>query len=433
MTPPTLGAALRVWVRVALLSFGGPAGQISVMHRIVVEEKKWVSESRFLNALNYCMLLPGPEAQQLATYLGWMLHRTLGGLIAGGLFIVPGFISILVLSVLYSTYRDLVLVEGIFYGLKPAVLAIVVAALLRIGAKALDRRSKHLVALLAFVGIFFFDAPFPLLILAAAAFGLLMPQKFRSALPAAGDDELDPPDRPLLRSTILTALIWASVWLLPVLLIVALLGRGQIFSELALFFSTVAMVTFGGAYAILAFVAQTAVETHGWLAPGEMLDGLGMAETTPGPLIQVVQFVGYMGAFRDAGALHPITAGVIGSVITTWVTFAPSFLWIFVGAPYVESLRRNRRLQSALSAITAAVVGVILNLALWFALHVIFGEIVEWRGPAGRLLVPVWNTLDPFALAIAIGSFFALLRFRLGMLTTLALAIVAGIVIRLLF
>jgi len=430
--------ALRVWLRVAMLSFGGPAAQIAVMYRILVEEKRWLSEDRFLHALNYCMLLPGPEAQQLATYSGWLLHGYRGGLTAGLLFILPGFVSILVLSVLYAGYGELPLVNALFFGLKAAVLAIVIDAVWRIGQRALHSHLHIAIAAAAFIGIFFLGIPFPAIILTAAIIGLV----FRQSLLPQTDDTAD--DSGILNQghadhatgwrracTILA--IFLPLWFLPIALLGLTLGPDNVYFQEGWFFSKAAVVTFGGAYAVLAYIAQQAVEVYGWLAPGEMLDGLGMAETTPGPLIQVVQFVGFMGAFRDAGALPPMLAGTFGALITTWVTFVPCFLWIFLGAPYVESLRGNQRLSAALSGITAAVVGVILNLAVWFALHVFFTDVEEQAYGPFKLLMPDPGTLQPFALLLSIGALIALLRYRMGMLTTLASAAVIGLTYQLLF
>ena len=414
--------ALRAFVRIGLMSFGGPAGQIAVMHRVLVEEKRWLSEERFLHALNYCMLLPGPEAQQLATYTGWLLHRTLGGLVAGILFILPGFLSILALSMLYAGWRDLTVVEGLFFGLKPAVLAVMVEALLRIGRRALRTRGRLAIAAAAFLAIFLFEVPFPLIVLGAGMAGLL---------PSRGAAPLGEPPRarPSWRRALLVAALGLVLWLAPVALLVAFRGEGSVFTQQAIFFSKAAVVTFGGAYAVLSYVAQQAVEVFGWLDPREMLDGLGMAETTPGPLIQVVQFVGFLGAYRRPEGLDPMTAGLCASLLVTWVTFAPSFLWIFLGAPYVEALRGNRALSGALSAITAAVVGVILNLAVWFALHTLFAEVGELHGFGARLLLPQWSTLDPFSLLIAAGACCLLFLLRLGMLKTLALSATAGVLV----
>src|SRR2546429_2864951 len=391
----SLTSALRVWLRVALLSFGGPTGQIAVMHRILVEEKRWISESRFLHALNYCMLLPGPEAQQLATYVGWLMHRTLGGIMAGVLFVIPGIIAIMALSYIYAGWGNVPIVVALFFGLKAAVLAIVLEAVFRIGRRSLKNKVMVALAAAAFIGIFFFNIPFPLIILAAALIGFLGTKSGISAFdieaghgpkkagaPAAetvlGDD-LPEHARPTVARALRASSIWLALWLIPVIAIVATLGFGNVFSEIAIFFSKMAMVTFGGAYAVLAYVAQQAVENYGWLKPGEMLAGLGMAAPTPGPLIMVLQFVGFMAAFRDPGTLRPMLAGTLGGLLATWVTFTPCFLWIFLGAPFVEKLRGNRALNAALSAITAAVVGVILNLAIWLAIHTIFRETVPVR------------------------------------------------------
>ena len=437
--------ALRVWIRVALLSFGGPAGQIAVVHRIVVDEKRWISERRFLHALNYCMLLPGPEAMQLVTYIGWLLHRTLGGVIAGALFVAPGFLAILALSVLYTNYFDTALVQGVFYGVKPAVLAIVVHAIIRIGRRALHNRAMIGVAAGAFVGIFFLGAPFPLLIALAAALGFVggraRPDLFHNAAHHEGDARAPAPVipdsaltnvRPSAGRAVRTIAIWGGLWWAPTIALGLWLGWKNVFVQQGVFFGHTAVVTFGGAYAVLAYVAQRAVEVYGWLLPGEMLDGLAMAETTPGPLIQVLQFVGYMGAARDPGALDPVAAGVLASVLATWATFMPCFLWIFLGAPYIERLRENKSLNAAMSAITAAVVGVVLNLGVWFALHVVF-ENVETRrlGPL-RLYTPEWASVDPVALLLCAAAFVAMFRFRMGMLATLGVCAAAGLLYTLL-
>lgn len=434
--------AVRVWVRVAALSFGGPAGQIAVMHRILVEEKRWVSENRFLHALNYCMLLPGPEAQQLATYIGWLLHGTVGGLMAGTLFVLPGFFSILGLSVLYAGFQGVGIVEAVFFGLKPAVMAIVLEAVIRIGRRALKNGVMVGIAVAAFVAIFFFDVPFPMIVVGAGAIGFMggrfWPDTFhviRGHGSAAADDagqaisdDAVAHARPTVGRALRVLSVWLTLWLVPLALLAIVLGPRSIFVEEGVFFSKAAVVTFGGAYAVLAYIAQEAVNTHGWLQPGEMLDGLGMAETTPGPLIQVVQFVGFMGAYRNPGVLDPMVAGVLGSIITTWVTFTPCFLWIFLGAPYIEHLRGNRSLGSALSGITAAVVGVVLNLAVWFSLHTMFGSVDEIHVLGMRLLVPAWSTLDVVSALIATASFVAMFRFKLGMITTLAGSVLIGAV-----
>ena len=433
----SLREAIPVWVRVAALSFGGPAGQIAVMQRLLVDERRWISERHFLHALNYCMLLPGPEAQQLATYVGWLMHRWRGGLVAGGLFILPGFLSILALSILYVAWGDVPVVDAIFYGIKPAVLAIVVHALVRIGRRALDSTLLVAVAALAFVAIFAFDVPFPAIVGGAALVGWLgaragVESLVSRSLPGAGDppqQEAVPP--PPVSRTIATALLWLGIWWAPVGLLALAAGGGSVFVSEALFFSKAAVLTFGGAYAVLAYIAQRAVEDFGWLSPGEMLDGLGLAETTPGPLIMVVQFVGFLGAYRNPGALDPIVAGVVGSVATTWVTFAPCFLWIFVGAPYIEHLRGRKALTAALSGITAAVVGVILNLAVWFALRTLFGATESVSGRGLHLEAPVWSTMDPFAVAIAAGAAYLLFGRRWGILATVAAAALSGLALRL--
>lgn len=425
----SLSAASRVWARVALQSFGGPAGQIGVIHRLVVDERGWVSESRFLHALSYCMMLPGPEAQQLTTYLGWRLHGVRGGLIAGTLFIVPGFVSILALSVLYAEFRNLGWVAGLFFGLKPAVLAVVVEAVLRLRRRALTRRSSLVIAACAFVAIFAFGVPFPLIVLAAAAAGVLV-ERWSAPYEEVPDPvEAGSTFLPPWKRSARTALLWLAIWLVPVVALRLALGPGHVFVTQGVFFSKAAVVTFGGAYAVLSYVAQQAVEVYEWLAPNEMLDGLGMAETTPGPLIQVVQFVGFMGAFRHPGALDPVVAGVIGSVVTTWVTFVPCFLFVFLGAPYVEFLRKHEPLNAALRGVTAAVVGVVVNLAAWFALHTLFREVAQMELGPIRLAIPRLASLDWRALAIALGALVAMLGFRLGMIRTLIGAAAAGVLL----
>jgi chromate transporter len=374
----SFGEAFRVWLRVAALSFGGPAGQIAVMHRIIVEEKRWIGEARFLHALGYCTVLPGPEAQQLATYIGWLMHRTPGGVMAGALFVLPGFVSILALSLVYATYGGVGAVAAVFYGLKAAVLAIVAQAVLRVGRKALRNRAMAALAAMAFILLFLFATPFPVVVVGAGLAGFA---GARMGLPAfaavagehgspgeaagAGPALLDAaygealPDyaRPTVGGALRAGAVWLTLWLVPVACVLLALGAGSTFGRIAVFFSQMAVVTFGGAYAVLAYVAQQAVEGYGWLRPGEMLDGLGMAETTPGPLIMVLEFVGFMAAYRDPGALTPWVAGTLGAVLATWVTFVPCFLWIFLGAPFIEALRGNRALNAALAAITAAVGG----------------------------------------------------------------------------
>jgi chromate transporter len=438
--------ALRTWARVALNSFGGPAGQIAVMHRVLVEEKRWVSEERFLHALSYCTLLPGPEAQQLATYIGWLLHRTRGGLVAGVLFVLPGFVTILALSLLYTAYGNVPLVEGIFFGVKPAVLALVLEAVLRIGRRALGHAVQVAIAALAFVAIFFFEVGFPWIVLAAGLLGLVgarvVPAAFRPPQPAtpagavpAVDALLDrgTPEhtRPSAARAVRIAVVCLALWWTPIAALAWLRGRGDVFTEIGMFFSQLAVVTFGGAYAVLAYMAQQAVATYGWVSPREMLDGLGMAETTPGPLIQVVQFVGFLAAYRSSGALTPWVAGTLAAVLTTWVTYVPCFLWIFLGAPYVERLRESRALRGALAGIMAAVVGVVLNLAIWFSLHTLFGVVEKRQLGALVLQVPDWATLDRAAAAIAVGAAVATLIYHAGMLRLIAVCAALGVAWRL--
>ena len=443
----SFGEAVRVWAKIAALSFGGPAGQIAVMHRILVEEKRWIGEERFLHALNYCMLLPGPEAQQLTVYIGWLLHRTPGGLVAGTLFVLPGFVSIMELSWLYAGLGDVPVVEALFFGLKAAVLAIVLQAVVRIGRRALRNRVMLAIAAAAFVAIFVFDVPFPLIILCAGLIGLLGARAGLAAFLGGGDGRIGDaaiadagsalgeamPEhaRPALAWSLKLAAVCLLLWLGPVLILLLTLGNDDVFSQIAVFFSKMAVVTFGGAYAVLAYVAQQAVETYGWLRPGEMLDGLGLAETTPGPLIMVTQFVGFMAAHRQPGALDPFVAATLGGLLTTWVTFTPCFLWIFLGAPFIERLRGNVALSGALSAITAAVVGVILNLALWFALHTLFRRVGEVKAGPLDFDWPAWATVDPAALLLSAAAVVAMFRFRLGPLPVLALCAAAGLAWRL--
>jgi chromate transporter len=424
--------ALRVYIKVAIYSFGGPAGQIAVMHKLLVEEKKWVSESRFLHALNYCMLLPGPEAQQLITYIGWLLHKTRGGLIAGSLFVLPGFLSILFLSIAYALFYDFTFVQAIFYGIKPAVLAIVIGAVIKIGKKALKNEVMVIISILSFVAIFFLEIPFPIIIVTAALIGILggrvKKDKFLVIKEPEGIEEESPVEKPSFKKAGKTFIFWLLLWWIPVLFLLLILGTENIFVSEALFFGKAAVVTFGGAYAVLAYIAQKAVEDYGWLYPGEMMDGLGMADTTPGPLIQVVQFVGFMGAFRFAGDLNPVLAGILASILVTWVTFIPCFMFIFTGAPYIEYLRGNKWISSALSAVTAAVVGVILNLGIWFSLHTLFHTIMEEKVGILRVLKPDFNTLDIGALTITLLAFTLHFYFKQNMLKTIFICVIAGLV-----
>ena len=443
----SFGEAVRVWAKIGLLSFGGPAGQIALMHRELVEERKWIDEERFLHALNYCMLLPGPEAQQLATYIGWLLHKTRGGLVAGVLFVLPGSLGILALSLLYATLRELPAVAALFFGLKAAVLAVVVEAVIRIGKRALRSRALVAIAVVAFLALFAFDAPFPAVVLGAAALGFagsrLLPAAFPAPSPqktAAGETTVVgrmaargelAHTRRSLSGALRVLVVCGSLWAAPLLALAGVFGKGSVFVTVGVFFSKAAVVTFGGAYAVLAYIAQRAVSTYGWLRPGEMLDGLGLAETTPGPLILVLEFVGCLAAYRDPGALSPIAAGVLGAALTVWVTFVPCFLWIFLGAPYIEALRGNRSLHAALSAITAAVVGVILNLSLWFGVHVLFRNVTERHFGPLRLHVPDLASVDLASLVLSSLAMLAMFRLKLGLPKTLAASAALGMAYKL--
>ncbi|TFH75684.1 chromate efflux transporter [Gammaproteobacteria bacterium LSUCC0112] len=423
--------ALSVWWRIGLLSFGGPAGQIALMHSVIVEEKKWLNEERFLHALNYCMLLPGPEAQQLASYIGWLLHGVKGGLVAGCLFILPGAVAMLGLAWVYVLLGDFSLVEGLFFGLKAAVLAIVVQAMLRIAQRTLTGRLKPLIAALAFLGLFIAGLPFPIVVLVAGVLGWLTAH---SLMPGASPHNSQSPSdtrhvsSSRVRSAQLAAAICALLWLLTVAVLWLWRGESDVFTELALFFSKMAVVTFGGAYAVLAYVAQQGVEHFQWLQPGEMLDGLGLAETTPGPLILVTQFVGYLAAFRQSGLESALLAGTLGALLTTWVTFLPCFVWIFAGAPFVESLRGNQKLSAALAAVTAAVVGVIANLALWFAINVLFSQTRREGGDVIDILVPVLSSIDLSMLILCVMAFVMIFMFRWSVIKTLGVMAIAGAV-----
>ncbi|MGQ0583247.1 MAG: chromate efflux transporter [Reyranella sp.] len=436
--------AMKVWARVAALSFGGPAGQIAVMHRIIVEEKKWIGEQRFLQALNYCTLLPGPEAQQLAIYIGWLMHKTKGGLFAGTLFVLPGLLAIMALSWIYVLLGKVTIVQGLFFGLKAAVLVIVIEAVLRVGKRALKNNTMRGLAAAAFLALFLYDVPFPVVILVAGLVGYV---GGRAGLPAflaggghgkVGDKQVADADsllgeetpahaRPNIRWSLSIAAVFLALWLVPIAALYVGLGGENVFTKIAIFFSQMAIVTFGGAYAVLAYVAQQAVDNYHWVTAGEMLDGLGMAETTPGPLIMVTQFVGFLAAWREPGALSPLLAATLGGLLTTWVTFVPCFLWIFFGAPFVEALRANKALGAALGAITAAVVGVILNLAVWFALHVLFAELVPVRWMGAAVDLPVLRSVDVPTLALAIAAAVAIFRFRIGMLPVLLASALAGV------
>jgi len=414
---PTLAQAFGVWLRIGLLSFGGPAAQIALMHREVVDRKGWLSEQQFLNALSFCMLLPGPEAMQLATYAGWRLHGIIGGLVAGLLFVVPGAIVIFALALAYALFGEVPLINALFLGVKAAVIMIVIEALIKVARRALHLAEHWVIAGLAFVGIFFLALPFPLIIVLAATFGFIRARR----------DDIDHRSVRLKVSawhSLTTTLIWLAIWGLPLLALAAYDSEGLLL-EIGIFFSKLAIVTFGGAYAVLAYLGQDVVVQFGWLSAGEMMDGLGLAETTPGPLILVNEFVGFLAAFREAGFWY----GVMGAVVTLWTTFVPCFLWIFVGAPYIDWIGSQARLRGALTAITAAVVGVILNLSIWFALHVFFEQVsVQDFGPF-TLWQPELASIDWRVIALALMSAVLLFRFHWGISRVLVLAASGGVVL----
>ncbi len=424
----TFREALVVWWHIGLMSFGGPAGQIALMHRIIVDEKKWLDEARFLHALNYCMLLPGPEAQQLATYIGWLMHGVRGGLVAGLLFILPGAVAIMALSSIYVLLGNLTAVEGIFFGLKAAVLAIVVQALIRIGKRALQGNLQLAIAAAGFLALFAFGLPFPLVVVGAGLIGYFGASHFANGNFAHGNADYIPVDTTVRPGTQTTALICLLLWIITVLGLFLLLGKDNVFTQIATFFSRMAIVTFGGAYAVLSYVAQQGVEHYHWLKPGEMLDGLALAETTPGPLILVTQFVGFLAAWRQSGVEESLLMASLGALLTLWVTFLPCFLWIFAGAPYVEKLRDNKALTAALAAITAAVVGVIANLTLWFALNALFEQHIRITDFGLNLLLPELASLNLPLLAISILAFLLAFYFKTSMLRLLAICALAGVV-----
>ncbi len=428
-THPTFAEAFRFWLKLGFISFGGPSGQIAIMHQELVERRRWISEARFLHALNYCMLLPGPEATQLATYIGWLLHRTWGGIVAGGLFVLPSAVILWLLTFVYVTWGNVPWIASIFYGLKPAVLAIVAAAVIRIGSRALKNKFMWTVASLAFVAIYFFHVPFPIIVFLAALIGLVgvrvSREKFvaRDSLTgiATGtviDDAQEAPRHtcPSLSRSIKVVIVSAILWFAPLAALALWLGTGHALFREGIFFSKAAMVTFGGAYAVLPYVSQQAVDHYGWLSAPQMLDGLGLAETTPGPLIMVLQFVGFLGGWNHPGTLAPLCAATIGAFITTWTTFVPCFLWIFLGAPHIEQLRGNVKLNAALSTVTAAVVGVILNLAVWFGAHV---------------LLPEPRLFDWFALIVMLIAFVGLWRWKWNVIPVVFGAAILGVLFRL--
>jgi chromate transporter len=424
---PGFAEAFRFWLKLGFISFGGPAGQIAIMQTELVDRKKWIDQERFLHALNFCMLLPGPEAQQLAIYLGWLLHRTWGGIVAGVLFVIPSMLILWALSFVYAAYGNVSWIAAIFYGLKPAVMAIVAIAVIKIGRKALQSLLMWLIAAVAFAAIFSFHVPFPLIILSAALVGFLGERILPSTAAVtgdgnelrgvfAGDENSSGHVRPSWSRAARIAIVCLLLWWTPVFLAGLWQGWDHALFQEGLFFSKAAVVTFGGAYAVLPYVAQQAVENFGWLQPGQMMDGLGLAETTPGPLIMVLQFVGFMGGWTKPGMLPPLLAGTLGALLTTWVTFVPCFLWILLGAPHLEQLRGITRLTAALSAVTAAVVGVILNLAVWFGLHTLF--------PAGR-------ALDWFALIVSAVAFIGMLKWKWNVIPVVLGSGVAGLLYQL--
>lgn len=436
-----LGEAVRVWSHVGVNSFGGPAGQIAVMHRELVERRRWVSERRFLHALNYCMVLPGPEATQLATYVGWLMHGVRGGLVAGVLFVLPGFVAMLALSAAYALFGQVGWVAGLLVGVQAAVVAIVAEAVLRIGRRTLRTRALRAVAAASFLLLLLFAVPFPVVVLGAGLAGWLLGRRDPRSFPLGthGEDGADDAPRALLpddehvdRPTAWRARRAAAVclvlWLTPVAVLLATLGSDNVFTQQAVLFAKAAVVTFGGAYAVLGYVAQEAVGRYGWITPSDMITGLGLAETTPGPLIMVVQFVGFLAAYNQPGPLPPLLAGLLGAMLTVWVTFVPSFLFIFAGAPSVERLRTSAGLGHALTAIGAAVAGVVLNLAVWFALHTAFGEVGEWTAGPLRVPVPVLDTVRWASVAISVVAAVLVFRLRLGTLRVITVAAALGAV-----
>ncbi len=422
---PTYAEAFTVWLKIGLLSFGGPTGQIALMHKMLVDERKWIDDARFLNALNFCMLLPGPEAMQLATYIGWRMHGIRGGLTAGLLFVLPGAAVIFALSMIYAVFGQVPALQAIFLGIKAAVLIVVVEALLRISKRALKGPEHWVLAGLSFSAIFFFSAPYPLIVAAAALIGYLLavrdgerPLAVAAALPGIP-----------VQQTLATAALWLAIWALPLFAVAGIFGPGHVLAQVGWFFSKLAVVTFGGAYAVLAYMGQDVASQYGWITPGEMLDGLGLAETTPGPLILVTEFVGFLAGYRHSGAGPSLIMGLLGAIITLWATFAPCFLWVFTGAPYVEWLNGQPRIKGALSGITAAVVGVILNLTVWFALHVFFGKVTPSAFGPLKLWLPELATLDLKIVILAVISGFLLLWQHWNIIAVLAVAAAGGLLL----
>ncbi len=426
---PSFTELLRAFWRIGLLSFGGPAGQIALMHRELVDERRWVDEEDFLHALNFCHLLPGPEAQQLATWIGWRLHGWRGGLAAGLLFVIPGALVMLALSAMYALAAGMGWFAALFLGVKAAVLAIVVQALLRIAGRALNTRFKQALAVAAFVALFLLDLPFPLVVLGAGAIGMVVAAwwpEWLALKPTTDSAPLAP--RPW-RSTFTAIAVWGAVWAAPMVLVAATLGTDHVLWDIGTFFSQLAVVTFGGAYAVLAYMAQEAVSGFGWLTAGEMADGLGLAETTPGPLIMVTQFVGYLAAFRAPEPFSPLVAGLLGAGLTTWVTFAPCFGWIFAFAPWIDRMGRAVKLKGGLAAVTAAVVGVIANLTAWFVLHLLFAQVDEIHAGPARLFQPVWGSFDWRAGLLAAIACWLVFGCKWSVIRVLGIAAVGGLVL----
>jgi chromate transporter len=421
---PTFRELLVVFGRIGVLSFGGPAGQIALMHKVLVDEHRWIDERRFLSALNFCMLLPGPEAMQLATYVGWRLHGVAGGLAAGLLFVLPGAVVMLALSLIYALFGNVPIVAAIFVGIKAAVFAIVIEALMRVARRALKGSADWWTAALAFVAIYALNVPFPIIILAAALVGYWR----GSGQAVSGEATQVAASKPVpLVQTVRTVAVWSALWILPLLGVVALVGRDHVLSQLAWFFSKLAVVTFGGAYAVLAYMAQDVVQHYGWLSAGEMVDGLGLAETTPGPLILVTQFVGTLAAYRTGGGTS-IWMGLAGAAVTLWATFVPCFLWVFAGAPYVERLNSAPRLSAALRSVTAAVVGVILNLTVWFALHVLFARVPTQTWGPFKLALPELASVQPLAVALAMLAVVLLFVLHRGIGVTLGVCALVAVI-----
>lgn len=433
-----------MWAYIGLNSFGGPAGQIAVMHRELVERRNWLSERRFIHALNFCMVLPGPEAQQLATYIGWLMHGTVGGVIAGTLFIIPGFVAMLTLSIGYVLFGEVTWVQGLLFGLQAAVVAIVLEALIRIGRRTLRSRGHVVTAVLSFAAITWAQVPFPVIIVAAGLTGwLLALRRPGDSTTAPVEAHSDPRKTPTLlsddesiseartRSALRAAVVCALLWLVPTALLILVLGDENVFAQEATLFSKSAVLTFGGAYAVLGYLTQEAVSRYGWITPKDMITGLGLAETTPGPLVMVVQFVGFLAAYNHPGSLPPLVAGMLGAVLAVWVTFVPCFMFIFLGAPYIERLRHSTSLTGALSLIGAAVTGVILNLAVWFFLHTTFGRIDDFRIGPLRISLPALDTVNPSALAICALAALLVFRFRVRTISVLGACAVIGMVVTL--